>query len=248
MFPVLLKFGDVGIYTYGFFVFLGTALGYWLALREARRANLDVKKFSDLLFWTIISGFLGARILYVIVEWRWFLQQPGIVLFGRSGFVFFGGIISGVIVLFSLARKYQLDLLKVIDIITLHIPLAHALGRIGCFFYGCCYGLGSSSWLSVRFPCDTPAGLAAERLIPIQLISALALLIIFIILKTINRKKGLAGYVSVSYLFLYGMFRFVVEFFRGDPRGFIGMLSVSQWIAIAALVFALYLWRRLKTL
>lgn len=232
MYPILFKLGPLTIYTYGFFIFLGVALGFSLSVRLAKKLDFDSKIFSDLIFWSILGGFLGARILYIIIEWRWFFDSPIQVAFSRSGFVFYGGAIGGLIIFYFLTKKYKLNFLKSADIVSLHVPLAHAFGRVGCFFYGCCYGAPTNSFIGILFPEDSPAGYLKCKVLPTQLISALALFLIFFILTLINKKKKFDGQIMFSYFLFYGIFRFIIEFFRVDPRGAIFIFSTSQVIAL----------------
>jgi len=244
MYPVLFKLGPLTIYTYGFFVLLGVIITYWLSLKETAWQGIDKNSFSNLFFWTIIFSFVGARFLYIVVEWRIFVEYPLRVVLGRSGFVFYGGVIGGLLALYVLVKKYNLKFLKVADILALYIPLGHAIGRIGCFCYGCCYGRPTDSWIGIQFPPHSPAGILGTKVIPTQLISLFFLLIIFFILLNIKRRKKFNGQIFLSYLVIYGIFRFIIEFFRGDPRGYIWIFSTSQWISIIVVVLSVYYWLR----
>jgi len=246
MHPILFKIGPLTIYTYGTFVFLGVAVAYWLSIRDAARLGLDRDKFSNLFFWTVIFAFLGARVLYTIVEWRVFIIHPFSVIFSRSGFVFYGGVIGGFIAFCAIIKRYRWSFLNLADIVSLYIPLGHAFGRMGCFSYGCCYGRPTNSWIGMLFPPASPAGTVGVKVIPTQIISAFFLIIIFLLLLYARRRKKFEGQILVSYLFLYGMFRFIIEFLRGDPRGYLWIFSTSQWISIIVVVIAILSWRRLQ--
>jgi phosphatidylglycerol:prolipoprotein diacylglycerol transferase len=120
----------------------------------------------------------------------------------------------------------------------LAIPLAHGFGRIGCFFYGCCYGLPTQSFLGIKFPLDSPAGSWGVKVIPTQIISAVFLFILFIFLFKIRSKAKGPGKLTGYYLLIYGVFRFIIEFFRGDPRGFFFIFSTSQWLSLLLIFLA----------
>lgn len=224
---------------------MGVMAGYLFAMREAKRCRLDTKLFSDILFWSIIGAFIGARVLYLIVEWDMFLEEPAAMLLGRAGFVFYGGVIGGLAVLYLLTRKYRVNFLEHVDIIALTIPLGHFFGRLGCFFYGCCYGRHTDSWIGIEFPHGSPAGMIGGKVIPTQLISAFFLLMIFFLLLFIRRRQRFQGQILLSYFILYGIFRFIIEFFRGDPRGFWGIFSTSQVIALLLIISGIIGWSRL---
>jgi len=243
MHPILFKIGPLTIYTYGFFVSFGVVCGYLVSSLRAKEVGIDSRKFSDILFSVVVFGFLGAKLLYILIEWRYFLSNPLAVI--RSGFVFYGGVIAGIVTLYFLAKRYQLDFLELADLVVVGVPLGHALGRVGCFFYGCCYGIPTSHWYGVLFPDSSPAGLSGLAVIPTQLISAVSLVLIFIILRFLSSNKKFPGQIFTSYIFIYGIFRFFIEFLRGDPRGQISFLSTAQFIAIfAASISGFWLYRR----
>ncbi len=242
MYPVFFKIGSFSLYTYGVLVFSGVLLVYLSSLREAKRENIDKKNFSDIIFWSILFGFIGARVFYILVEFEHFSDSPLRFIFGRSGFIFYGGIIFGLGTFYLLARKHKLDFLKLVDIISLNIPLGHALGRLGCFSYGCCYGLPTSSWIGIKFPPNSPAGSLGVKVIPTQLISFLFLLLLFFTLLAIKKKQKFKGQIVLSYSILYGLFRFIIEFYRNDPRGAIGGFSTSQFIALILVGISVFFW------
>jgi len=246
MHAILFKFGSITIYTYGVFVFLGVITVYTLAMKEAIREGVARDKFSNLFFWTVIWSFVGGRLLYIIVEWKWFIIYPFQTLFSRSGFVFYGGVIAGLAAFYIIAKKHHWCFLRLADIIAIYIPLGHALGRLGCFSYGCCYGKPTTAWLGLCFPSTSPAGASGLKVIPTQLISAFFLIVIFFILLSLRHRRKFPGQIFTSYLLFYGIFRFIIEFFRGDPRGFLWIFSTSQWISIAVVIVSIISWPRLR--
>ena len=244
MFPELFKLGPITIYTYGVFVFLGVIASYLVCKKQAGKEGIPIKVFSHIFFWAMVWGFLGARVVYILVEWEWFLSNPFSVILSRSGFVFYGGIISGILTLLILAKKYKINLLRAADIGALGIPLGHALGRIGCFCYGCCYGKPTDSSLGILFPPESPAGLSGVAVIPTQLISALFLFLIFFLLLILKKYKRFDGQILLSYGICYGIFRFIIEFYRGDPRGEIFSLSTSQITALVVIIISIFFFFR----
>ena len=244
MHPILFKIGPLTIYTYGFFVFLGVLFGYLVCLKVAAKEGLNKAVFSDIIFWTLVFSFLGARIFYIFVDFNSFINNPLEAILSRSGFVFYGGVVFGFISSYFLAKRNKVNFLQFCDIVAVGIPLAHAFGRIGCFSYGCCYGRPTTSCIGILFPPDSPAGALMTRVIPTQLIEALFLFILFFILNFINSHKKFNGQIISLYLIFYGIFRFGIEFFRADPRGNIFYLSVSQFISIILIGLGVYLWSR----
>lgn len=246
MYPVLFKIGPITIYTYGFFVFLGVITGYFVCRREAQRQGIKNNLFADLFFWILVWSFIGARILYIFVNFSMFLKMPFVVGLSRSGFVFYGGLIFGILSLYWFVLKYKLNFFKLLDIFALGVPLGHAFGRIGCFFYGCCYGKPTQLFFGVLFPPDSPAGLTGEKIIPVQLIEALFLFVLFYILFLFRRHKKIDGQICAVYCVVYGIFRFGIEFLRGDYRGHILALTTSQLTALVFIISGIILWIFLK--
>jgi len=244
MHPVLFKLGPITIYTYGFFVFLGVLASYLVCKKQAKNNGIAINIFSDIFFWILIFAFIGARIFYILIEWRIFLENPLGVIFSRSGFVFYGGIIGGAITMIILSRRNNINFLKLADILAVGIPLGHSLGRLGCFFYGCCYGRPSNTFFAVLFPSDSPAGALGVKVIPTQLISAFMLFLIFFLLLIFSKYKRFNGQIFISYLFIYGIFRFLIEFLRGDPRGQVLIFSTSQIVSIIIVIVSIFLFFR----
>ncbi len=245
MYPVLLKLGPFTIYTYGLMVAIGCLVGFFYIRGEARRTGFDTDKIMSLFLWVLISGFVGGRILYIFVEWERFLNEPIRTIFGRGGFVFYGGFILAFGIGIWQMRRKGLNIWKTMDIFAPAVAVAYAIGRIGCFLNGCCYGRPTDSWLGVSFPPESLAGSLGEPLIPIQLFSSLNLFIIFAILLTLRRYKKFDGQLFWLYVLLYGVSRSIIEIFRGDPRGHIWLFSTSQFMGIVFAILALIMLGRL---
>lgn len=246
MYPIIFNLGPVTIYTYGLMIFLGAICAYFYCIKSAPLYGISKEFVSDLFFWTILCGFLGARLIYILIDLPDFVRNPWAYIFTTAGFVFFGGLLFGVLTLFVYSRMKNQNILTVSELVVPALPLAHAFGRIGCFFYGCCFGRISDGPICLFFPPDSPAGYHGHSVIPTQLISALGLIIIFCILLYIRKKNIFSGVLTVSYLIMYGIMRFSVEFLRGDERGTLVGLSTSQWFSIAVVISGVILFRKLS--
>jgi phosphatidylglycerol:prolipoprotein diacylglycerol transferase len=244
MHPILIKIGPVTIYTYGFFVFLGVLISYLVASKDAEKIGINKEIFSHIICWVLIFSFIGARLFYILVEFRNFLKDPLGLLLSRGGFVFYGGLIFGIFSLYFLTKKHNLEFLKIIDVISGVVPVGHSLGRIGCFFNGCCYGKPTTSWIGITFPPYSPAGLTGEKLIPTQLISSFFLFLLFLFLRFLKKNKRFDGEIALYYILIYSIFRFIIEFFRGDPRGHIFFLPFSQFISGILIIVSLLIMKK----
>lgn len=170
----------------------------------------------------------------------------------QAGGVFYGGLVVGALVGLWYMRRHGLNPWKVADITAPAIAIAHAFGRIGCFAAGCCYGIPTDLPWGVTFTNSYSGTLVGVPLNiplhPTQLYSALGNLAICGAMLWLYRRKRFDGQVFWTYMLTYGAFRFVVEFWRGDPRGslFGGMLSTSQFVAILLVTLALGMLARLQ--
>lgn len=229
----LFYIGRFSVHGYGLMIGIGFILALFLGEYRAKKKGMKEEAIIDLAIIAAVGGFLGAKILYIIVSFKEFLQNP-LAVIGSEGFVVYGGIISGVLCCMLYCKVKKLKFLDYFDIVMPEVALAQAFGRIGCFLAGCCYGRETTSRFGVVFPEGglAPAGV---KLIPTQLISSAGDFLIMIVLLLYyrkNKKDGTPGSVGFLYMLLYGVGRFLVEFLRNDNRGGVGMFSTSQWISM----------------
>ena len=237
MHPDFLRIGPLDIHTYGVMVALGFALGLWVAGWRAAREGLPREKIADLGVWLIIAGMLGGKVFHIIFFWNDFLM--GWRLEGlrslREGFVFLGGFLAATITAIVYARRHGLPLAKLLDVLAPSLALGHALGRLGCFFNGCCYGKPCDLPWAVTFP--PPHQMAGIPLQPTQLYESAGDLVIFAGLSWYFRHRRFPGEIVWLYIFSYGSLRFGLEFLRGDyPYRYLGVFSASHLIAAGMMV------------
>jgi len=225
--------------------------GIGLALREARRVGEDPNKVLDLAFYMLIASIIGSRILYVLVNWPMFKDDLlEIFRLWHGGLVFYGGFIGAVITALWYVSRKGLLVWKTADIFAPSIAFGQFVGRIGCFFAGCCYGKVCELPWAVTF--THPESLAPKGvpLHPTQLYGSLIALLIFLLLTGLKRIKKFEGQLFWTYVLLYGIARSVLESFRGDERGMLieNLISTSQLIgmimALLAIVILIVLRKR----
>lgn len=226
----LFSIGPVTIHGYGLMIGLGVLSAILMAYFRAKCRGLSQDAVVDLSILVLIFGFVGAKLLYVLVSLPAFLADPLSVL-GNEGFVVYGGIIGGVCAALVYCRRKKIFFLDYFDLLAPSVALAQGFGRIGCFLSGCCYGRETDSVLGVVFPAGSMAP-AGVKLLPTQLFSSAGDFLIAAILLLYARKNKHRGNVGALYLLLYGVGRFLVEFLRNDFRGVILGLSTSQFISI----------------
>lgn len=250
MHPILFSIGGINIYTYGVFIASAFFLGIGLAVKEAKREGIDPQKILDISFYLLVAAIIGSRIFYVIINMRYFIGNPvEIIKIWEGGLVFYGGFIFAIIVATYLFKKNNMPIWKTADLFAPSIPIGQMVGRLGCFFAGCCYGKPTTLPWGVTF--SEPGSLAKldVPLHPTQLYSSLNGLIIFFILIIIRRYKRFDGQLIWTYLLLYPIGRFIIEFFRNDAeRGFFldTSLSTSQVISVILFIIAIIMLIRLK--
>lgn len=239
MFPDLIDIGFLHLKTYGACMATGFMLAWWLIEKLSGRKDL-----SNLMMALMIGGVLGSRIAYVIEHWESeFVADPlNVVRIDQGGLMFYGGFILAFVVFFSWCFIKKERPLALSDLLCTVLPLGHAFGRIGCFFYGCCYGRDSDAWCAVVFPAGSPSwyehGRRMVSVLPTQLFEAAALLALFAALLAFRRRKKFMrtfgeGALTGVYMIGYGVIRFGIEYLRGDPRAAVGPFSISQTISIA---------------
>jgi phosphatidylglycerol:prolipoprotein diacylglycerol transferase len=255
MHPILFEIAGFPVYTYGVLLAAAYLLGLQFALVRARARGLDANRVMDLGIWIIISALVGAKLLLLVVDFDTFSRNPRELLtLLRSGGVFYGGLIAAVAVAMWYMRRHRLPVWSVSDAFAPGIALGHVIGRMGCFFAGCCFGKATDVPWAVTFTNEYAAQNVGTPLnVPIhptQLYEAGAELIILGLLLVLERKgRGFPGRTFWSYMLFYGVTRFIIEFYRGDPRGMVGALSTSQFVSVilvpVSIVMLIVLSRRL---
>ena len=227
---IAFKIGGFTIYWYGILVAGGFLAGLWTASRRCVLDKLDGKVISDLGVWIILAGMIGARAMHVVTYWEeQYADQPlsHLLDFRGGGLVFHGGFIGAALAVILYTRLHgKQPLWKIADAFAPSIPLGHALGRLGCLMYGCCFGTVCDLPWAIQFPEHSPAFNllgqaptdAAHSLYvhPTQIYSALLNVALYGGLAWLYRHKRFDGQVFGLYLAGYSINRFVVEFFRGD--------------------------------
>jgi phosphatidylglycerol:prolipoprotein diacylglycerol transferase len=229
-----------------------------LAARRARRAGLDPAIISDLAVWLFTGGFLGARVLFLVQHPESVQHWSDVVKVWQGGIVFYGCIAGGLIGSLLYWVRNPFPFRATADAVAPALALGIAVGRLGCFLNGCCYGSICNRPWAVRFPAGTlpwvrhvQAGLIPPALphsLPVhpkQLYLALAGLALLALLSAYSHRKRRDGEVMVLLMIAYPLTRFVIEFFRGDAGGLVAGWTISQYISAAVLACGLAAWLRL---
>lgn len=250
MYPILFEIGPLTIHTYGVFAVTGFIIGLIFAINQAKKQGIPKEKILDLGFYILISAIVGSRLLFVLIEYEYYFKNPlDIIKFWEGGLVFYGGLLLAIIVGIFYTRKNALPLWKIADIIAPSLAIGYAIGRLGCFSAGCCYGEPTELPWGVIFTDPHSLAIRGIPIHPTQLYGAVASFGIFIFLILYRRHKRFEGELFWLYMLLYSTARFIIEFFRGDEardliyQGF----SLAQAISIAIFLVAISLiiyWRK----
>ena len=231
MHPILFKIGPVPIYSYGFMLALAFMIGIYLARKRAKIDGIDPNSVIDLGVWVLISGVVGARLVYVLANIREYLAAPlEIFMIHHGGLVFYGGVALATTAGVLFLRKRRISVFVMGDCVIPYVALSQAIARIGCLLNGCCYGKPTSLAWGIRLPGHPLA------LHPTQIYLSLNGLAIFLILGFIRGRKAYQGQVFLAYFLLYPFARFFIEFLRGDCPVIFGVFTPSQ-LASASIFF-----------
>ena len=226
--PEICKIGPFTIYAYGLMLVAAFFIGATLASRQAKKENINPDAVLNLTFLAFVAGIVGARLFYVLENLNYYSKHViEIVMLQHGGLSWFGGLILGSLSGIVYLRLKRLPVLRVIDLIAPFVALSQSVGRIGCFFNGCCFGKISEH--GIYFPVHDLI------LIPAQVYSSLLLLFIFIALRFLQDRPHKEGVIFFSYLMLYSLKRFFIEFWRADNE--IILLNLTLFQLLSAIVF-----------
>lgn len=246
MYPILFKLGSVELYTYGLLMAAGVLAGLAAVLGEAKRYRWNPDQMTRLVVYTFLMGLIGSRVVYVLTR----LGDPNVdalaLLFNvRAGFVYYGGLIASWLFLIWYVKHFKLQFWAVMDAFAMGICIGLAIGRIGCLFGGCCYGTPTDLFWGVALAKEPGLG----PLHPVQGYEAALLIAGFVGLWIRRKSKAYEGELTVLFVGVYAVARYVLEIYRGDHiRGFLidGVMSTSQFISVPLLAVAVLLHFKLR--
>ena len=252
MYPELFRIGSFPIATYGVFLAIAFLSAILITVKLAERDGLPRERIYDLSLWMLLASLIGSKFLMLFTEPEYRENPLGLLSldFLRSGGVFYGGLLGAIIAGYFLMKHYRLPWWKTADACAPGIAIGNFFGRQGCFAAGCCWGKPTSLPWGVQFselgheitgvPID-------EHLHPTQLYESFAMLLVFLFLLWLHKRKRFDGQVILVYALVYSVIRFAIEFVRNDPRGdILGLttltgLSTSQMISLIIGITALIL-------
>ena len=223
--------GPITLHMYGIMIAVGFIFALLFCIHRGKKRGLSEDIFYGIFFCAIVGGIVGSKLLFLLVSLPQIMENPSLLLDFRNGFVVYGGVLGGILASYIYIRIKKEDFFQYFDIVMPGVAAAQGFGRIGCFFAGCCYGKHTDSWFQITFT-NSDFAPNNEPLIPTELMSSAGDFLIALALVWFSAQNPKKGRVGALYLILYGIGRFIIEFFRGDIRGSIGIFSTSQAISI----------------
>lgn len=235
MHPVLFEVFGFKVYSFGLMVALAFLTGFAVMLYRARQTGENVEDYMESTIWLIIAGIGGARLFYFLFFPQAFLADPVGSLLSQGGLVWYGGMIGVTAAAILFTRLKRIRIWRYGDNIIPGAAIGLAIGRIGCLLAGCCYGGPCRLPWAIHYPHDHVTGGAAVH--PSPLYETVLLLMVFGFLLWIDKRKPFEGFTTWIFFVLYGIVRFVLEYFRGDRLVWIDTLnlSASQVISLVSI-------------
>jgi phosphatidylglycerol:prolipoprotein diacylglycerol transferase len=232
--PVLFHLGPIVIRSWGVLVALGVLVGLYFARRVAVQRHIDGEKILDLSFYLLLSGLIGGRVIFVLLELPYFMSNPAEILMVQlGGMAIHGAIIGGVLAVYIFARLNKISFLRLLDVLSPALLLGQAIGRIGCFLNGDDFGKVTKVFWAVKFP--DIAGLRH----PTQLYETFADLAVLPIALLVIKKSKKDGEPFFVVAIMYSVIRFVLEFFRADMDIAFANLTYAQIASIVIVLIGL---------
>lgn len=247
--------GSIPVYTYGVLVATGVLLGLWYARHYAKlHSEIDPERIWNLGIYMVLAGLVGSKVWFVLSGGDYFWRHPD-ELFARatlqSGGTFYGGLLGALLLLVIYSHFQRVPLLTLADCYSAGLPLGHAIGRLGCFAAGCCYGKPTYLPWGVTYTSTRAAQLVGTPLNiplhPTQLYEAAAEFLNFFILIALARKQRFRGEIFATYILLYGIERGLIEFVRWDPGRTLfdhARFSLMQVVSLGLIFLGVWMWRR----
>jgi len=233
--PILLKIGSMTIYSYGFMLALGFLASIILACFLARKISIKPENILDVAMFVFIGAIIGARTFYVIFFWYEIRNPWEAFMIWNGGLIFYGGLVFGLLGLIWACKIFKISVMDMLDIATPATFLGYAIGRIGCFLNGCCYGVKCSLPWAVEFPH------LLELRHPTQIYASISGFIIMGILLFLFYRRKFQGQIFALGIIFYPSYRFLIDFIRDNTRYLFGLTN-AQIGSIFIIIFGLILY------
>lgn len=245
MYRTILQIGPINIRSWGLMLAIAFIVGIIIAEKRAKKYGLLPQQVVNLGLIIIIAGVAGARLLFILEHIKDFTANPyEIFAVWAGGLSYYGGFILAFLCAFFYLKKNKIPVGAMMNVLAPSLAIGFFFGRIGCFLNGCCFGEPTTMPWGVIFPEDAPARWiysAPIKLHPTQLYSSISGLMSFFILLLLEKKFKFMkrdGLLCFSFFILYGLWRFIIEFFRYHESYIVGWFTEGQALSIAIIIFS----------
>jgi phosphatidylglycerol:prolipoprotein diacylglycerol transferase len=249
MHSILFHIGPVPIRAYGLMLWIGLVIGLLRTLHAARRTSIKPEHVTDVALYSVLAGIVSAHIGSILLDLPYYWRNPSEILGlwsglfsstgGIRGLSFHAGLIGAIGVALIYCRRKRISFLAVADLCSPGLAIGYGITRIGCFLNGCCYGTPTSLPWAVRFQADSGSGVLTPPSHPTQLYAVAASVLIYFALVRVDARRRFVGQVFVSYLCLYSVYRFLIEFLRKGVTAEVAFGGLTQAQLVSILVLAL---------
>jgi phosphatidylglycerol:prolipoprotein diacylglycerol transferase len=258
--PILFKVGPIPIRAYGFMLWIAIVVGLFRTVHASKRTNIKAQHVIDVVIYSILVGIITAHLTSILLDMHYYIRNPTDLINlwkgafspsgGLRGLSFHGGFIGGLVAAWLYTRYKRIDFLALADLCSPGLALSYGIARIGCFLNGCCYGIPTNLPWGVRFHLDPIYGSMTPPSHPTQLYAFVASIAVFYILTRIEKRRRYVGQVFFSYLALYSVYRFFIEFLRKGVTAQVALwgLTQAQIVSLVVLAFVVpLLWFRRRS-
>ncbi len=251
MYPVLFHYGWLTVYSYGVLVATGVIVGLFAARWQARKLGLNPDQIWNLGIYMVLIALAGSKLWMILGDLPYYWHHPSEIFSYstlQSGGDIYGGVVFGLLFIWLYVRRQKLGYFAVADAFAAPLALGHAIGRVGCFCAGCCWGKPTTMPWGVTFTNPLAASLVGTPLNvplqPTQLFEAGLEFLNFLFLIWLGKRQKFTGELVATWMILYGIERGSLEFIRNDPgRGmmFGGTVSFMQFVSVGMILFGTWL-------
>jgi phosphatidylglycerol:prolipoprotein diacylglycerol transferase len=239
--PQYFSIGPIAVHYYGIFMALAVGAGYWLAMRRLKLYNIQEGDADNIIFWTVVGGFFGARLYHVLSSLDYYTQHPiDIIKVWNGGLSIYGAVLGGITPIVVVKKFFtpNSSLLTFLDWLAPSVILGQIIGRVGNFFNYELYGYPTNLPWKMFVPSQfrLPGFIHHNFFHPLFLYEALANTIILLFLFKV-KKKSRPGTLFFCYLLLYNIVRFFLEFMRIDST-YIYTFRINAYVSLALVCIA----------
>lgn len=238
MYPILFEFGGFQIRSYGVIVGLSFLLALWMSMREADRKGIDPKLIQDFALYALLGGIVAARLYFVLFSApAYFLEHPGEAFaIWNGGMGIIGSLVGGFLVAVWFCRKHGVPFLRLGDTLAPGMALGQTTGQFACLLNGDSHGSPTDLPWAITFTDPRSMAPLYIPLHPIELYEMAGYFLVFLLIWKMRKHYRIDGFAFFSYLAGYGMVRFIVDFFRGDPAMFAWGIQAAQLFGVAMML------------